>query len=203
MKVIEEDSKNEESLRFSCEESFNEDELAMLSKKIQRIMKMRKKGKKPTKNNKEPVYYNCGKTGHYKADCFKKKNDDRAKNKEKKAVKGKKKKFFNKKEKRAMAAVWSDEDDSSSESSEAEEVSLMANHEVTSPPSTSHSFLSDSRITDEDDLSYEELVETLSKVCCKLKSMCKEKKSLQKSLDSLLSKKESHDDSVVWWRWFI
>ena len=90
-----------------------------------------------------------------------------------------------------MAAAWSNEDDSSSESSEPEEVGLMADYEVTSPLSTSHSFLSNSRITDEDELSYEELVEALFEVCCKLKSMCKEKKSLQKSLDSLLFKKES------------
>ena len=74
-----------------------------------------------------------------------------------------------------MAVAWSDEDDSSSESSEAEEVGLMVNHEVTSSPSSSHS-LSDSRITEDDELSYEELVEALSEVYCKLKSVSKEKK---------------------------
>ena len=50
-----------------------------------------------------------------------------------------------------MAAVWSDEDDSSSESSEAEEVGLMADHEVTSSPFSSHSS-NNSRISDEDEL---------------------------------------------------
>ena len=111
------------------------------------------------KNNKEPTYYNCSKSGHFKADCFKKKNDDKFK--EKDADKRKKKKFYNKKGKRVMAVAWSDEDDSSSESSEVEEVGLMVDHEVTSSPFTSHS-LTSSRISDEDELSHEELVETLS-----------------------------------------
>ena len=97
LKAVEENPKDEESSRSSCEESSDEDELVMLSKRIQKIMKMRKNGKKPTRNNKKHVYYSCGKIGHYKADCFKKKNDDRDKNKEKEAVKGKKKKCFNKK----------------------------------------------------------------------------------------------------------
>ena len=66
LKVAEEDPKNEKSLGSSCEDSSDGDELAMLSKKIKRIMKMRKKGKKPTRNNKKPVCYNYGKTGHYK-----------------------------------------------------------------------------------------------------------------------------------------
>ena len=68
-------------------------------------MKLRKKSKKLTKNSEEPIYYNCGKTGHFKVDCFKKKNDDKFKNKEKEEVKGKKKKFYDKKGKRAMAAA--------------------------------------------------------------------------------------------------
>ena len=182
--------KNEELSGSSCEDYSDEVELTMLLKRIQRIMKMRKKGKKPTRNNKEPVCYNCGKSGHYKADWVKKKNDDRAKNKEKEAVKGKKKKFYNKKGKRAIVAIWSDKDDSSSESSEAEEVGLMADHEVTSSPSTSYSFLSDSRLSEDDELSHEELVEALSQVCCKLKSVNKENKVLQKSSKFLLFEKK-------------
>ena len=139
-------------------------------------MKLRKKGKKSVKSNKEPTYYHCGKKGHFKVDCFKLKNDDKAKNKD--AVKEKKKKkFFSKNGKRAMVAAWSDEDGSSSESSEAKEVGLMADHEVTSSPYSSHS-LSYSRITEDDEPSYEELVESLFKVCYKFKSMSKEKKIL-------------------------
>ena len=90
-----------------------------------------------------------------------------------------------------MAVAQTDEDESSSESLEAEEVGLMVDHEVTSSPSTSHSFMSYSKLTDDDELSHEELVETLSQVCYKLKSVNKEKKTLQKSLKSLLFEKEN------------
>ena len=45
-------------------------------------MKLRKKGKKPMKNNKETTCYNYGKLGHLKADCFKKKKDDKLKEKD-------------------------------------------------------------------------------------------------------------------------
>ena len=33
-------------------------------------------------NNKEPICYNCGKSGYFKADCFKKKKDEKPKEKE-------------------------------------------------------------------------------------------------------------------------
>ena len=63
---------------------------------------MREKGKKTMKhNNKEPIYYNYGKSSHFKADCFKKKKDEKPKEKE--AVKEKRKTY--KKGKRAMAAA--------------------------------------------------------------------------------------------------
>ena len=148
-------------------------------------MKLKKKDKKLTRNNEEPVYYNCDKIGHFKVDCFKKEKDDRARTKD--AVKSKKKELYNKKGKRAMVATWSDEDDSSSESSGAKKVDLIADHKVTSSSSTSHS--SDSRLSEDDELSYEELVEVLSQVCCKIKFVNKKKKILQKSFEYLLFKK--------------
>ena len=70
----------------------------------------------------------------------------------------------------------------------------MVDHEVTSFPSTSHSFLSDSRLSEDNELSHEELVEALSQVCCKLKSVNKEKKSLQKFFESLLFEKKLQKD---------
>ena len=66
-------------------------------------MQMRKKGKRPIKNSKEPLYYNYGKIGHFKVDYFKKKKDEKAK--EKHATRGKKKMVYKKKGKKAMAAV--------------------------------------------------------------------------------------------------
>ena len=66
----------------------------------------------------------------------------------------------------------------------------MTNYEVTSSPFSSHSS-NKSKISDEDELSHEELVEALSDVCCKLKSVNKEKKALQKSLKSILIEKEN------------
>ena len=89
-----------------------------------------------------------------------------------------------------MAATWSDEDASSSESSGAEEIGLMENCKVTSSPFSSHSS-NNSRMSDEDELSHEELVEALSDVRNKLKSVNKEKRSLQKSLKSILFTKEN------------
>ena len=165
----------EESSSSSSQNSKEEDELVMLSKRVQRLIKLREKGKKTMKhNNKEPICYNCGKSGHFKADCFKKKKDEKPKEKE--TVKEKKKKSY-KKEKRSMTVAWSDEDASSSESSAAEEVGLMADFEVTSSPFSSHSSTK-FRNSDEEELSHEELIEALSDVCSRLKSVIKEKRSL-------------------------
>ena len=99
LKATEEDLNNDESSSSSNEDSLDIDELAMLSKRVQILMKLRKKVKKLMKNNKEPTCYNCGKSGHFKADCFKKTKDDKLKKKD--ANKGKKKKFYSKKGKRA------------------------------------------------------------------------------------------------------
>ena len=82
LKVTEEEQNNEESSSSPNEDSKEEDELTMLSKRVQRLIKLRKKGKKTTKhNNKEPICYNCGKSGHFKTDCFKKKKNEKPKEK--------------------------------------------------------------------------------------------------------------------------
>ena len=88
LKATKEEQDKEESSSFSSINPDEEDELAMLSKWVQRLVKLREKRKKAKKhNNKEPICYNCGKSGHFKADCFKKKKDE--KHKEKEAVKKK------------------------------------------------------------------------------------------------------------------
>ena len=66
----------------------------------------------------------------------------------------------------------------------------MADFEITSSPFSSHSS-NKSRNFDEDELSHEELVEILSDVCSRLKSVIKEKRSLQKSLELTLFEKEN------------
>ena len=69
LKAIEEEPNKEESSSSSNKDSKEEYELAMLSKRVQRLIKLRKKGKKSMKNNnKEPICYNYGKSNHFKAD---------------------------------------------------------------------------------------------------------------------------------------
>ena len=65
----------------------------------------------------------------------------------------------------------------------------MVDFEVTSS-SSSHSS-TEFRNSDEEKLSYEELVEALSDICSRLKSVIQEKRSLQKSLESALFEKEN------------
>ena len=159
----------------------------MLSKRVQRIVKLREKSKKAKKhNNKEPICYNCGKSGHFKADCFKKKKDEKLKEKE--AVKEKRKTY--KKGKRVMMAGWSDDYASSGKSFAAEEVGLMADFEVTLSLISSHSS-TEFRNSDEEKIFHEELVEALFDVCIKLKTVTQEKRSLQKSLETALFEKEN------------
>ena len=66
----------------------------------------------------------------------------------------------------------------------------MADFEVTSSFISSHSS-SETKNSDEEKVSHEELVEALSEVCGKLKIMTQEKKSLQKSLEIALFEKEN------------
>ena len=66
----------------------------------------------------------------------------------------------------------------------------MTDFEITSFPFSSHSS-TESKNSDEEKISYEELVEALSDVCSRLKSVLQEKRSLQKSLEIVLFEKEN------------
>ena len=131
---------SEESLDNSEDSKDSDDEEAMLSRRLQRILAKKKKfqsGRRYFKKNKdlkrpdgkdqkrnEPLCYECKKPGHIKADCpMLKKNDHKKKDSSKK---------FRRFKKKAMAAAWensSDSDNESSSSSEEEEanLALMAN----------------------------------------------------------------------------
>ena len=91
-----------------------------------------------------------------------------------------------------METTWSDEDASSGKSSAAEEVGLMADFEVTSSLISSHSS-TEFRNSDEKKISHEELVEALSDVCSRLKSMIQEKKSCKNLLKQLILKKKIYN----------
>ena len=111
--------------------------------------------------------------------------------KKKKPSKGRRRSLTRKK-KRAMAAAWSDEDVSSSESSAVEEVGLMADFEVTSSPFSFHSS-TESKNSDEEELSHEELVESLFDVCSRLKSVIQEKEVCKNLLNQLFLKKRIYN----------
>ncbi|MQL97550.1 hypothetical protein Taro_030242 [Colocasia esculenta] len=122
--------------------SKDSDEEAMLSRRLQRILAKKKKfqsGRRYFKKNKdfkrpdgkdqkrnEPLYYECRKPGHMKAECPKlKKPEFRKKDNFKK---------FRKYKKKAMAAAWENNSDSDSESScssdeEKANLAFMANTE--------------------------------------------------------------------------
>ncbi|MQM21382.1 hypothetical protein Taro_054422, partial [Colocasia esculenta] len=133
---------SEESLD-NCESSKDsDDEEAMLSRRLQRILAKKKKfqsGRRFFKKNKdfrkpevkdskkgEVICYECKKPGHIKADCpMLKKNDHKKKDNFRN---------FKKYKKKAMVAAWensSDSDNESSSSSDGEEanLALMANTE--------------------------------------------------------------------------
>ncbi|MQM05993.1 hypothetical protein Taro_038815 [Colocasia esculenta] len=137
----EEESYSQESMNNS------EDEEAMLSRSLQRILAKKKKYEsgrryfkkgrdfkrsevKDTKKN-EPICYECKKPGHIKAECPKlKKAEFRKKDSSKK---------FRRSKKKAMAATWNNSSDSDSESSSSNEeeeeanLALMANFEDNIP----------------------------------------------------------------------
>ncbi|GAV70508.1 zf-CCHC domain-containing protein/UBN2 domain-containing protein [Cephalotus follicularis] len=104
------------ALKVSKDEESDEDEMALLTKRIRRILldkknfskkqskKFQSKGdsSKSDKDEKEVICYECNKSGHIRPDCpkLKKKKD----------------------KKKAMIATWSDSDDSSLDKDENEEI---------------------------------------------------------------------------------
>ncbi|MQM15214.1 hypothetical protein Taro_048156 [Colocasia esculenta] len=134
------EDKSEESLDNSESSKDSDDEEAMLSRRLQRILAKKKKfqsGRRFFKKNKdfrkpkvkdskkgEVICYECKKPGHIKADCpMLKKNDHKKKDNFRK---------FKKYKRKAMAAAWENSSDSDSElssSSDGEEanMALMAN----------------------------------------------------------------------------
>ncbi|GAV74455.1 zf-CCHC domain-containing protein/UBN2 domain-containing protein [Cephalotus follicularis] len=108
------------AMKASKDEESDEDEMALPTKRIRRILldkkhfskkqlkKFQSKGdsSKSDKDEKEVICYECNKPGHIRPDCPKLKNK--------------------KNKKKAMIATWSDSDDSSSDEDESEEIVNIA-----------------------------------------------------------------------------
>ncbi|MQM19777.1 hypothetical protein Taro_052789 [Colocasia esculenta] len=130
----EDDVSEESSYESECNEGSDEEE-AMLSRRLQRILAKKKKyqsGRRYFKKNKEfkklegkdskkvePICFECKKPRHIKAECPKlKKNEFRKKEGCKK---------FRKYKKKTMVAAWDNSSDSNSESTSSEEEEERAN----------------------------------------------------------------------------
>ncbi|MQM01241.1 hypothetical protein Taro_033996 [Colocasia esculenta] len=126
---------SEESLDNSESSKDSDDEEAMLSKRLQRILAKKKKfqfGRRHFKKHKEfkksegkeqkkaePLCYECKKPGHIRVECLKlKKTEFRKKDSSRK---------FRRHKKKAMAATWDNNSDSDSESSSTSEEEEKAN----------------------------------------------------------------------------
>ncbi|MQM12743.1 hypothetical protein Taro_045663, partial [Colocasia esculenta] len=126
---------SEESLDNSESSKDSDDEEAMLSRRLQRILAKKKKfqsGRRHFKKHKEfkksegieqkkaePLCYECKKPGHIRAECPKlKKTEFRKKDSSRK---------FRRHKKKAMVAAWDNSSDSDSESSSTSEEEEKAN----------------------------------------------------------------------------
>ena len=159
--------KKEKSLRAEDTSSDDDEEIGLLSRKIEKLIRSKRRI-----GNTSKVFFECRKPGHFKEDCprLKKKYEDKdseekEKLKKKSTWKDDKKK---KKKKKALKATWSDSsDDEKNEDIEDEEVNLclMAN--------------SSEGEYDISDTSPEELQEALEEVFMKLKSTKKDLKKVK------------------------
>ncbi|KAK9114536.1 hypothetical protein Syun_021333 [Stephania yunnanensis] len=159
----------------SCDDNDLEEEVAMLSRKLNRAMYKRDKYKKKFRsgskggNSNETICFGCGKPGHIKADCKSKKV------------------FDNKKGKKSFKETWDDSSSSSSESeSESEKaiLCLMAQGEVNS------NFFNFDNVDDLDD------VPNLDELRKELEKEVKKTKQLKKSLTIAISEIESQNETI-------
>ncbi|MQL99703.1 hypothetical protein Taro_032425 [Colocasia esculenta] len=189
LKATEGSSKEESEDEVSIEGS--DDEEALLSKRLQRILAKKKKyqygrryfkkGKdlkkpevKDVKNN-EPICYDCKKPGHIKAECLKlKKIEFRKKDSSKK---------FRRYKKKAMAAAWDNSSDSDSESSSSNEEEEEAN--LAFMANVNDKVTSDSSFSSCNEYDSDNLEEAFNELYCKYKEVCKSLKANKKNLACL------------------
>ncbi|XP_025791222.1 uncharacterized protein LOC112872339 [Panicum hallii] len=130
-KVVQESSSSDNE---SDSSSLDDDDMALLMKNFNKLMRNRNyKGNKRYESSKRTKRncYNCGKSGHYIANCpYEKKEDKEEKRKDKKEKKyfTKDKKYFKKKQRGEahLGKEW-DSDDESSDSDEEEVATLALN----------------------------------------------------------------------------
>jgi hypothetical protein len=136
----EEDEEKEEEEEEDSEREYDEDEMALFIKKFNQFVKKRRhyKGERKEKSRSKKVCYNCGKNGHFIAQCsYERKEEEN--DKRKKFDKGyKKDKKYTKKKPYGQAHVgqeWNSSDESSE--SESDEVATIA---IKGKTSSSYSF---------------------------------------------------------------
>jgi hypothetical protein len=124
-RVVQESSSSEEESEDESS-SLDEDEMALLMKNFNKLMRSRnfkgyKKGGEKPKSKKKRNCYNCGKSGHFMANCpyeAKEDKEKKDKKKEKKETKynNKDKKYLKKKHHAQLGKEWDSNDDTSDSS---------------------------------------------------------------------------------------